>query len=83
VRDRSQTIGASSTQLLSRTKKAERTRNQQVRNQMPDRRFPSPWSPEEHSDYFVVRDHNGQELAYIYYENESQTGGQPQVAHER
>jgi hypothetical protein len=68
VRDRSQTIGASSTQLLSRTKKAERTRNQQVRNQMPDRRFPSPWSPEEHSDYFVVRDHNGQELAYIYYE---------------
>jgi hypothetical protein len=37
---------------------------------MPDRRFPSPWSSEEHSDYFVVRDHNGQELAYIYYENE-------------
>jgi hypothetical protein len=35
-----------------------------------ERRFPSPWSSEEHSGYFVVRDHNGQELAYIYYENE-------------
>jgi hypothetical protein len=34
------------------------------------RRFPPPWSSEEHSAYYVVRDRNGQGLAYIYYENE-------------
>ena len=34
------------------------------------RRLPPPWSVEEHSGYFVVRDHHGQGLAYIYYENE-------------
>ena len=37
---------------------------------MTEHRFPPPWSSEEHSAYFVVRDHNGQALAYIYYENE-------------
>ncbi|MGA8693444.1 MAG: hypothetical protein WB689_06275 [Xanthobacteraceae bacterium] len=36
---------------------------------MPDRNFPPPWSSEEHSAHFVVRDHNGQALAYVYYEN--------------
>jgi len=40
------------------------------RNQMPDRTFPPPWSSEEHSAYFVIRDRNGLGLAYIYYENE-------------
>jgi hypothetical protein len=34
------------------------------------RRFPSPWSVEEQSACFVVRDHNGQALAYVYFENE-------------
>jgi hypothetical protein len=38
---------------------------------MPGRRFPSPWSSEEHSHYFVVRDGNGQAMAYVYYGNES------------
>jgi hypothetical protein len=38
-------------------------------NQMADRSFPPPWSSEEHSAYYVVRDRNGQGLAYIYYEN--------------
>jgi hypothetical protein len=38
-------------------------------NQMPERSFPPPWSVEEHAAYFVVRDHNGRALAYIYYEN--------------
>jgi hypothetical protein len=38
--------------------------------QMPDHRFPAPWSVEEHSSHFIVRDHNGQGLAYIYYESE-------------
>jgi hypothetical protein len=36
---------------------------------MTDRRFPPPWSSEEHLAYFVVRDGNGQRLAYCYYEN--------------
>jgi len=40
------------------------------RNQMPDRSFPPPWSSEEHSGYYVIRDRNGLGLAYIYYENE-------------
>jgi hypothetical protein len=37
---------------------------------MPARRFPPPWSVEEQSAYFVVRDDNGQALAYIYFEDE-------------
>jgi len=34
------------------------------------RRFPPPWSVEEQSACFVVRDHNGQQLAYVYFEDE-------------
>jgi hypothetical protein len=34
------------------------------------RRFPQPWSVEEQAACFVVRDHNGQALAYVYYESE-------------
>ncbi|MGB3744344.1 MAG: hypothetical protein WBD11_07430 [Xanthobacteraceae bacterium] len=34
------------------------------------RRFPPPWIVEEQAACFVVRDHNGQALAYIYYEDE-------------
>jgi hypothetical protein len=35
------------------------------------RRFPPPWSIEELNDAcFVVRDHNGQALAYVYFEDE-------------
>src|SRR5260370_38803478 len=40
-----------------------------VENQMPGRQFAAPWSSEEHSAYYVVRDGNGQALAYIYYDN--------------
>jgi hypothetical protein len=32
--------------------------------------FPPPWSVEEQEAYFVVRDHNGQALAYTYFEDE-------------
>ena len=35
-----------------------------------NRRFPPPWSVEEQPVCFVVRDHNGQALAYVYYEDE-------------
>jgi hypothetical protein len=32
--------------------------------------FPLPWSVEELEACFVVRDHNGQQLAYVYFEDE-------------
>jgi spore germination protein YaaH len=37
---------------------------------MTPRRFPPPWSAEEQEACFVVRDHNGQQLAYVYFEDE-------------
>ena len=37
---------------------------------MPERRLPPPWSVEELEACFVVRDQGGQQLAYIYFENE-------------
>jgi hypothetical protein len=37
---------------------------------MAPRRFPPPWSVEEQDACFVVRDRNGQQLAYVYFENE-------------
>jgi endo-1,4-beta-D-glucanase Y len=38
---------------------------------MPGHRFPAPWSSEEHAAHFVVRDNNGQAIAYVYYENKA------------
>jgi hypothetical protein len=35
------------------------------------RRFQSPWSIDEMPACFVVRDREGQALAYVYYEEES------------
>jgi hypothetical protein len=35
-----------------------------------ERRFPPPWSVEEQPGYCIVRDANGQQLAYVYYESE-------------
>jgi hypothetical protein len=37
---------------------------------MAGRRFPPPWSVEERPACFIVRDANGQALAYVYYEEE-------------
>jgi hypothetical protein len=37
---------------------------------MTARRFPPPWSAEPRPNYYVVRDANKQQLAYVYYENE-------------
>ena len=42
-------------------------------------RFPPPWSVEELD--FVVRDHNGQVLAYVYFEDGAEIGGE--VAQQR
>src|SRR6516165_5857297 len=37
---------------------------------MNDRRFPPPWTVEEQQACFVLRDHDGQQLAYVYFEDE-------------
>jgi hypothetical protein len=37
---------------------------------MPARRFPPAWSVEELEACFVVKDDAGQELAYVYFEDE-------------
>jgi hypothetical protein len=37
---------------------------------MPPRRFPPPWIVEETEAAFVVRDHGGQALDYVYFEDE-------------
>ena len=34
------------------------------------RRFPPPWSAEQTEACYIVRDVNGQALAYIYFEEE-------------
>ena len=34
------------------------------------RRFSPPWSIEELAECFIVRDTNGQALAYVYFEDE-------------
>jgi hypothetical protein len=38
---------------------------------MVERRFPAPWSAELTPNRFIVREANGQQLAYVYYESES------------
>jgi Phage integrase family len=34
------------------------------------RRFPPPWTVEETQPCFIVRDHSGQALAFVYFEEE-------------
>jgi hypothetical protein len=42
-----------------------------LKRAMPDRRFPPPWSVENYgAKCFIVRDANGQPLAYVYYSND-------------
>ena len=36
------------------------------------RRFPPPWTIEEHAESFIVRDATGQALGYFYFEDEPQ-----------
>jgi hypothetical protein len=38
---------------------------------MTGRRFPPPWSIEETGACYIVKDSDGQALAYVYYEEES------------
>jgi hypothetical protein len=41
---------------------------------MPARRFPPPWTIEEHDACFIVRDANRQALAYVYFEDAPGSG---------
>ena len=34
------------------------------------RNFPPPWSAEVQPNYYVVRDADGQQIAYVYYSND-------------
>jgi K+/H+ antiporter YhaU regulatory subunit KhtT len=36
------------------------------------RRFPPPWSINEQTESFIVKDATGQALAYVYFEDEPQ-----------
>jgi hypothetical protein len=48
------------------------------------RRFPPPWTVEEYKDAcFIVRDHNGQQLAYVYFEDESGRRSAAKLTHQR
>ena len=47
------------------------------------RRFPPPWSVEETDACFIVRDANGQALAYVYFEEEPGRRAAAQAAHPR
>jgi hypothetical protein len=35
---------------------------------MAQRRFPPPWKAEEHDTCFIVKDHTGLNLAYVYFQ---------------
>jgi hypothetical protein len=37
---------------------------------MPLRRFPPPWTAEEHNACFIVRDRAGLNLAYVYFQDD-------------
>ena len=39
------------------------------KTRMPERRFPPPWSVEEGETYFVVKDNDGQQLAYVHFDD--------------
>ena len=39
-------------------------------------RFPPPWSVEEGETYFVVKDNNGQQLAYVHF-NDPRSAAKP------
>ena len=50
---------------------------------MTSRRFSSPWDIEEHNrSCFIVRDNNGQALAYVYFESEARPTNRCGIADE-
>ena len=41
--------------------------------EMTERRFPPPWTLDEHDECFIVRDANGQALGYFYFDEKQQS----------
>ena len=53
------------------------------RHAMPSpRRFPPPWSIEDNGACFIARDHNGQWLAYFYYQEDPGRRSTADVRHQ-
>jgi hypothetical protein len=61
-------LGSDNTQQLATFARCEFSWAQMT--DKPARRFPSPWSVDELEACFIVRDHNGQKLTYVYCEDE-------------
>ena len=38
---------------------------------MPTRQFSPPWPIDDNGACFIIRDHNGQALSYVYFETEA------------
>ena len=38
---------------------------------MPARRFPPPWTAELQPNYYVVRDADGQQIAYVHFDDKT------------
>jgi hypothetical protein len=66
-------VGRSSRSIDRRTAVQRRGTTICYHRAMPAaRRFPPPWSIEERTESFIVKDANGQQLAYLYFEDEPQ-----------
>jgi hypothetical protein len=50
---------------------------------MSARRFPPPWSIDALAECFIVRDANGQGLAYVYFDEDSHRRSKPEAEHGR
>ena len=59
-------------QTLGKYQRAIGTRLNRCSGYDRARRFPPPWSIEERQESFIVKDANGQQLAYLYFEDEPQ-----------
>ncbi len=45
--------------------------------------FPPPWTAQEIDACFIVRDHNGQNLAYVYFKGRARSEIGDEIAHVR
>ena len=68
--EKSSTITLSVTNVVEPLFGLYRLTRRAIIESMPERHFPPPWSVEELDSCFVVKDANGQALAYMYFEKE-------------